>query len=200
MQRTIFDTPLVTVLAQRACLFFTRLFGWRLEAEFPTIPKYVLVVAPHTSNWDALVMLSLGFAFRLKAFYMAKASLFWWPLGPILRWVGGLPIDRSAPQSVVDQCVKAFEEHDQSVLAILPEGTRKKVTHWKTGFYRIAVAANVPIVLAYVDYRRKVGGLGPTIEPTGDFAADMAIIRDFYTGITAKHPERTAPPAIPSGE
>ena len=176
------------------------LFGWRAVGALPDAPTIVLVVAPHTSNWDFPVMLLLAVALGIKATWMGKHTLFRPPFGWILRRLGGLPIDRTARHNVVDQAVAAFRTSDRLVLAVLPEGTRKRTPYWKSGFYHIANGARVPMVLGFADYRRKVGGLGPAIMPSGDAEADMAAIRAFYIGVVGKRPEqfgeiRLRPPA-----
>lgn len=167
-----------------------RLFGWRAEGSLDDLPKCVLVVAPHTSNWDFPVMLALAIALRIKATWMGKHTLFRPPYGWLMRWLGGLPIDRGARHNVVEQAVESFQTRDRLVLAVLPEGTRKRTPYWKSGFYHIAMGAKVPIALGYADYRRKVGGIGRVIVPSGDADADMALIRDFYTGVTGKRPDQ----------
>ena len=180
---------------QRVARFLLPLVGWSVEGDLPDAPKFVIVVAPHTSNWDVPVGLlcayALGLLFPWPYGFMVKAPVFRWPLvGPLVRWLGGIPIDRRAPNNVVDQMADAFQQHERLMLAITPEGTRKKTTYWKSGFYHIALKARVPIVLAYLDYGRKVSGLGPTIWPSGDADADLELIRDFYAGVTAKFPHQ----------
>jgi 1-acyl-sn-glycerol-3-phosphate acyltransferase len=166
------------------------LFGWRAEGSLADQPKCVVVVAPHTSNWDFPVMLLLGVALQLKATWMGKHTLFRPPFGWIMRRLGGLPIDRRARNNVVEQVIASFRARDQLRLAILPEGTRKRTPYWRSGFYRIALGAQVPIALGFADYRRKVGGIGRVIVPSGDVDADMALIRDFYSGIVGKRPDQ----------
>lgn len=166
------------------------LLGWRAEGSLAEYPKCVVVVAPHTSNWDFVIMLLLAVALRLKVTWMGKHTLFRPPFGAIMRRLGGLPIDRSARHNMVQQAVSSFHTHEQLKLAILPEGTRKRTPYWRSGFYHIALGAQVPIALGYADYRRKVGGIGRVIMPSGDVDADMALIRDFYTGVAGKRPEQ----------
>ena len=117
---------------------------------------------------------------------MGKAALFRWPFGAACRWLGGIPIDRSGSHQVVEQAIQAFKERDDLTMVIPPEGTRKKVSYWKTGFYHIARGANVPVVLGFLDYRRKVGGIGPTLYPTGRIEEDMQVIKTFYATVTGK--------------
>ena len=164
------------------------LAGWRIEGSFPDASHFVLIVAPHTSNWDFPVGLMAKFALHLEANFIAKKSLFWWPLGAFLRSVGGIGIDRSAATDVVDGAVKAMRERKGMVLVITPEGTRSKVERWKSGFHRIALAAGIPIVLVVFDYSRKVIQLGPTFPATADYERDLAAIQSHITPQMAKHP------------
>lgn len=167
-----------------------RLFGWRVVGEPPAVPKYVMLVAPHTTNWDFPIMISVDMAFKIGCVWMGKDSLFRGPLGSYLRHMGGIPIDRSSQHSVVEQAVAAFDRSERMVMGIPPEGTRKRTDRWKTGFYYIALGAQVPIVFGFIDFKRKTTGLGPMLMPSGDIGADMEIIRDFYKDIEAKYPEQ----------
>jgi 1-acyl-sn-glycerol-3-phosphate acyltransferase len=167
-----------------------RLFGWRAVGSLADLPKCVIVVAPHTSNWDFPVLMLVAIALRLKVAWMGKHTLFRPPFGWIMRRLGGLPIDRGARHNVVEQAVESFRTYDRLLLAIPPEGTRKRAPYWRSGFYHIALGAHVPIGLAFADYRRKVGGIGGVIVPSGDVDADMALIRDFYSGIIGKRPDQ----------
>ena len=167
-----------------------KLFGWRTEGSLADYPKCVVVVAPHTSNWDFPVLVLAAVALRLKVTWMGKHTLFRPPFGWIMLRLGGMPIDRSARHNMVDQAVESFRVHDRLLLAIPPEGTRKRAPYWRSGFYHIALGAHVPIALAFADYRRKVGGIGGVIMPSGDIDADMALIRDFYSGIVGKRPDQ----------
>ncbi|WP_157670505.1 lysophospholipid acyltransferase family protein [Chitinibacter sp. GC72] len=189
MQRTIFDTPVLRHILPGLGRLMLRIAGWKIEGEFPDLPKYVLIGAPHTSNWDFPVGIAICFARRQKVYWMGKHTLFWGPLGPIARWLGGIPVDRRQSNSLVEQMVQVFGEHEQLVVAIPPEGTRKKVEKWKTGFYYIALGSQLPIVLGFIDFGRKVGGCGEVFYPTGDLEADMAKIRAFYAPIKGKNPE-----------
>lgn len=166
-----------------------KIIGWRVEGEVPDIPKFVMIVAPHTSNWDFLIGLTASFSWRFAPFWIAKHSLFRWPLGALLKRLGGIPIDRAAAQNVIEQAAQFFEKHKKICLVITPEGTRKRVDKWKNGFYYIAKKAKVPIICAYMDYKRKVTGIGPIITASNDAEADMKIIRDFYNSIVGKIPE-----------
>lgn len=167
-------------------LTFLKILGWRVEGEIPSIRKFVIIAAPHTSNWDFPITLAVAFALKIKIYWMGKAAMFRWPFGGLLRWLGGIPIDRSRSHNVVDQSVQAFQERDRLIMVVPPEGTRKKVSYWKTGFYHIARGAGVPIVLGFLDYRRKAGGIGPTFFPTGRIEEDMRQIQAYYATITGK--------------
>jgi 1-acyl-sn-glycerol-3-phosphate acyltransferase len=168
---------------------FLKVLGWRLEGSLPDVPKFVFIAAPHTSNWDFLIFITVTFAFKIRCVWMGKDSLFRPPFGIIFTWMGGIPIDRSSSQSVVDQAVQVFHSRDEIVMGLSPGGTRKKTDHWKKGFYYVAMGANVPIVFAFADYERKVAGFGPMLMPTGDIQADMEVIREFYKDIKGKFPE-----------
>ena len=167
-------------------LIFLKMLGWRVEGEIPDIKKFVIIAAPHTSNWDFPITLAVSFALKIKIYWMGKAVMFRWPFGAACRWLGGIPIDRTSSHNVVEQSVEAFRERDELIMVIPPEGTRKKSSYWKTGFYHIARGANVPIVMGFLDYRRKVGGIGPTFYPTGRIEKDMQEIKTFYATITGR--------------
>lgn len=165
------------------------LFGWRIEADIPNIPKFVIVGAPHTSNYDFLLTVATFFSLSIKISWMGKRSLFRWPMKGLMTWLGGVPVDRRSERgSVVEQTVEAFNSRDKFIIAVMPEGTRSKVHEWKTGFYHIAKGAKVPIVAVRFDYGRKVMGVGPTFEPSGDSEADIAQIQSIYSDIKGKHP------------
>lgn len=157
-----------------------RLGGWRLVGPLPDVSKLVLIAAPHSSNWDGIwgfaAKLALGFEVRL----LGKAQLFWWPLGPLLRRLGVIPIDRSSPHGTVEQAVAMIRRSDRIWYALAPEGTRKRVERWKTGFWKIAHEAQVPILPAYFHYPEKRIGVGPLFATSGDMAADIAALRAWY--------------------
>lgn len=185
---TIHETILVRSLVRWLALMFFKCAGWRTEGRPPGIPRYVIIAAPHTSNWDFIYTLCVAFIYRLNPVIMMKDAWFRWPLGPVFRWLGALPIDRSRANNVVGQSIARFSRRDRLVLVVPPSGTRKRVLYWKTGFYHIANGAGVPIALGFLDYRRKTGGFGPVVTPTGDLDADMAVIRHFYRDISGKYP------------
>lgn len=196
MRYTIFDTPVISPLMRALTLSSLKIFGWRVEGRLPDVNKMVVIVAPHTSNWDFPVLLGVAFALRIKARWLGKDSLFRRPFGALFKWMGGIPVNRSAPQNLVSQAVEMFRGSENLILAIPPEGTRSKVSHWKTGFYYIALGAETPIVMGFMDYKRKVSGLGPTFHLTGDIEADMEIIRSFYVNVTAKYPDKAGLPTL----
>jgi 1-acyl-sn-glycerol-3-phosphate acyltransferase len=162
------------------CRWLFTACGWRVAGELPDIPKLVAIAAPHSSNWDVIWGLLVKVGLRLDVRFIGKREAFFWPLGPILRSVGGVPIDRKAPQDVVREMHRRFENQERLWLAIAPEGTRKKVTKWKSGFWRIAREAGVPILPVYFHYPERTIGFGPLIYPGDDQDADMARIREFY--------------------
>ena len=169
--------------------FLFWLTGWKTEGAIPPVSRFVVIAAPHTSYWDALVMLTAGCVFDVKFSWMVKDAVFFFPLGILVRWFGGIPIDRSRRSNVVGQAIDAFQSNPAMFLAVSPEGTRGRADHWKTGFYHIAVGAGVPIVFGYVDYARKTAGLGRVFEPTGDIEADFHEFAAFYDTVTPKFPE-----------
>lgn len=190
MQKTIFHTPVISHAMHyiARCVLF--LLGWTFEANPQAVPKYVVIAAPHTSNWDFFYTMLVAFALRIKVYAMGKKSLTEGPFGRVMLWFGIIPIDRSQANSVVAQTIETFNQHDNLVIIIPPSGTRNKVQYWKTGFYHIAHGAGVPIALGYIDYKRKCGGIGPFITPSGDIEKDMMEIREFYKNITGKNPEK----------
>lgn len=187
MNYTIFDTPVLNSLMRGFSLLCLRLAGWRVEGNTPAEEKYVLIAAPHTSNWDFPVTLMVCFALRLNVYWMGKASLFPPVIGKIMRWLGGIPVNRDRTGNLVQSTIEAFHQHKQLTVIVPPEGTRGTVTHWKTGFYYIAQGAGVPIALGFLDFKRKVGGVGMLFYPTGDIAKDMQAIQEFYAEIIGKN-------------
>ncbi len=190
MRRTIFDTPVISPVMYAVSWLFLRLTGWRTSGNPPDLPKYVIIGAPHTSNWDFILTIAFAFIYRRKLFWMGKNSIFRFPFGPMFRWMGGIPIDRSKPHGVVAQTIEKFNSADRLILVVAPEGARKKVDKWKTGFYHVAQGAGVPISLAFLDYKNRLGGFGPLFTPTGDIDVDMPKIRAFYATISGRHPNQ----------
>ena len=174
----------------RLAKWFLELTGWTPEGEVPAARSYVLIAAPHTTNWDLLFFLAHAWAFGVRVSWMGKHTLFRGPMGPVMRWLGGIPVRRDRAGGLVGQLSASFASQPDLVLTVPPEGTRGYVAHWKSGFYQIARAARVPIVMGYLDYSRKRGGLGPALIPTDDLCGDMDEIRAFYADKRGLHPER----------
>ncbi|MDO9135465.1 MAG: lysophospholipid acyltransferase family protein [Hydrogenophaga sp.] len=189
MHRTIFTTPVVNTLLRAFSIGFLKVTGWRVEGSLPAhASRSVLIAAPHTSNWDLPYTLMVAFALRLNIRWMGKQGIFRAPFGGVMRWLGGIPVNREQSTNLVAASAKAIREADGPLqLIVPPEGTRSKTRYWKTGFYYIAREAQVPIVMAYMDYERKISGLGPLFEPTGDVEADMAAIKAFYAPFKGKN-------------
>ena len=189
MHHTVFDTPVVNTLLRWGSLAFLKLAGWRIEGALPAdAGKSVLIAAPHTSNWDLPYTLMTAFVLGLHPYWMGKASIFRAPFGPVMRWLGGIAVNREQSSNLVAASVAALKAADGPVqLIVPPEGTRSKTRHWKTGFYYIAVGAEVPILLAYMDYANKRAGLGPAFRPSGDIERDMAEIKAFYAPFRGKN-------------
>lgn len=168
------------------------LFGWHTNGALPEgIRKAVVVSAPHTSYWDFVVGRLTFWAIRVNIRFLIKKEAFFFPLGWFLRQLGGLPVDRGRyKNSTVEQVVELFNRHADLVVVITPEGTRRRVTHWKKGYYTIAMDAGVPLALSFIDYGKKTGGVGPILYPSGDYKKDLQFIEDFYRDKTACHPER----------
>lgn len=160
--------------------FLLRIFGWTLTQAEPPPRRYVLIFAPHTSNWDFVIGLLAAWGLGLRVHWMGKASLFDGVLGPLFRFWGGIPVDRSRPGGMIGQMAARFEATDDLVLAIAPEGTRRHTDHWKSGFWHIARAADVPVVMAYIDYGKKEIGKGESFVPGEDIDRDFERIRGFY--------------------
>jgi 1-acyl-sn-glycerol-3-phosphate acyltransferase len=189
MQRTIFTTPIVNGLFRVLSVIYLRLAGWRVPGKLPAgARKSVLIAAPHTSNWDLPYTVMVAFVLRLNVHWMGKASLFRFPFGGLMRWLGGIAVDRSKSTNLVAASADAIARASGALqLIVPPEGTRSKTGCWKTGFYHIAQVAQVPIVMAYMDYANKVSGLGPVFVPTGDLEADMLTIKAFYAPFTGRN-------------
>ncbi len=167
-----------------------RLMGWRIDGTLPSLPRFIIIVAPHTSNWDFFVGLAAKFALGLRAQWLGKHTLFRGPIGWILRALGGIPVDRSRPDGVIEGVLDGMQGAPTFVLALAPEGTRKYIDHWKTGFYRIAVAAKVPVMPVAFDWStRTISLTEPPFAVTGDAAGDIAQLRSLYRKRMARRPE-----------
>ncbi len=189
MHPTIFDTPLVNTLLRWLSIAFLKLTGWKVVGELPAnAAKSVLIAAPHTSNWDLPYTLMVAFVLRLNVYWIGKASIFRPPFCGVMMWLGGIPVDRSQSNNLVAASSAALTLAAGPLqLIVPPEGTRSGTRFWKTGFYYIAQGAGVPIVLAFLDYDKKIGGLGPAFQTTGDIEADMTAIKAFYARVKGKN-------------
>ncbi len=170
-----------------------RTFGWRLEGSLPDEPRFVLIAAPHTSNWDLVLMLLCGLSFGMWPSWVGKHTIFQPPFGWLLGLLGGIPIDRRSRGNRVEQLAALFAARDRLVLAIPPEGSRSSHSHWKSGFYWVAYTANVPVCLSFLDWGARRAGLGPLLHLTGDLRADMDLVRTFYAGRTGRFPGKQGP-------
>lgn len=168
------------------------LMGWSFEGTLPDEPKFVMIIAPHTSNWDFIVGLWAYFALGFRASWLGKHTIFKWPAGIFMRWLGGVPVERSVSRDRVREAVHAFDSSDQLILILAPEGTRKYVAEWKTGFYHVANNAKVPIVPVAFDFEHRVIRLFASFWTTGNADHDIAALQDLYRGIKGKHPENFA--------
>ena len=178
------------VIKKSAGRLVLRVTRWRVEGAAPDQPKYVLIAAPHTSNWDLLYLLALSFHLGVKVSWLGKDSLFKGPMGFVLRRFGGVPVPRGKKSGMVESLVGEFDRAESLVIVVPPEATRSSTDHWKSGFYRIAAAAQVPIVCGYLDYGHRVGGFGQVVWPSGDLEGDMAIFRSFYADKQGKFPDQ----------
>jgi 1-acyl-sn-glycerol-3-phosphate acyltransferase len=175
---------------------FLKTYGWKLATGKPDAKKYVLIAAPHTSNWDFAFMMAMAAILDIDLRFLGKHTLFKPPFGALLKAAGGISVDRRAAHNLVDALVRVFDQNEELVLAVPAEGTRGKGKYWKSGFYHIARGANVPIALGYLDYKTKTGGIGPLVMPTGDVRKDMDVIRAFYAGLEGKQHEHFTPPRL----
>jgi 1-acyl-sn-glycerol-3-phosphate acyltransferase len=181
MRTTIFSTPIITPLLRLLAIVLLKIIGWKAIGKELENPRFVLIGAPHTSNWDFPLMLLVVLKLRLKVFWMGKHTLFPFPVGWLMKWLGGIPIDRSKSHNVVTDTVRQYRENEDLIVLVPPEGTRKKVAKWKTGFYYIANNANVPILMGYVDAEKKEAGIADYFYPSGNPEADMEEILSFYS-------------------
>ncbi len=185
---------------QKALIFLFKAQGWKVIGSPPQPRKFVVIAAPHTSNWDFVFFVGAADGLGLDLSFMGKQSLFRWPFADMMRDMGGIPVDRASPQNYVEQMIAEFGRRDEFMLTIAPEGTRGKVRQWKTGFYHIALGAKVPMVCATMDYRLKVVDLGPAVWPTGDYEKDMESIRSHYANCTPKYPDQGTPGLVASSQ
>jgi 1-acyl-sn-glycerol-3-phosphate acyltransferase len=198
---TLFNTPVLSALLRAICLVIMRLIGWKCPRPVPPdLDKCVVIVAPHTSNWDFALFLVIVFATKMRLDVLIKNTLFIGPVGWFLRYCGGVPVERTRASALVNQMVRQFETRQRLNLLITPEGTRSARTHWKTGFYHIAKAANVPIVIAYLDTATKTVAVHDIVMPSDDMDGDMAKIYALYDSKTGLKPQNYASPNRPGSD
>jgi 1-acyl-sn-glycerol-3-phosphate acyltransferase len=171
-------------------------FGWRVVGKAPHAKKYVLIAAPHTSNWDFPFTMAVARILGVKIRFLGKDSLFRFPFKTFFTAFGGISVDRSKANGTVEALVNLFNQHDELVVVIPVEGSRSKGKRWKSGFYHVARGANVPVALGWLDYKKKEGSIGHLVHLTGDVKKDMDLIRAFYAGISGKFPEKFTPPML----
>lgn len=187
MHHTIFDTPVISTFMHFFSLIVLKALGWKIKGKMPDLPKFVAIAVPHTSNWDFVYTLLAIFAMKGKIYWMGKDAIFKKPFTGVFKWLGGIPVDRSKSNNLVSQIIDQYNKNERLVITIPPTGTRKKVMRWKTGFYYIALGANVPIVPGYMDYPVKTTGFGAPFYPTGDIDSDLKQLSVFYKGMKGKN-------------
>lgn len=196
MQRTIFNTPIVTPLLRQIAKLLLKLHGWRVvcDKQALKLKKCVLLGVPHTSNWDGYYFILTALKLGLTPQWMGKDKLFKFPLGGTMRWFGGIAVDRSKANNLVDATVQQFNKSAELIVAVPPEGTRGGGERWKTGFYHIARGAAVPVVCGFINFATKEVGMGPVMEMGENLTAELKRLRDFYADKIGKFPERYTPP------
>lgn len=203
-RRTFLGSPLARWLRPLAILIL-RALGWRAVGDPPSESRYVMTAAPHTSNWDGVLLILLAMELRIELYWLGKKELFPRPFGGLMRWFGGVPVDRKSPRNLAEQVAQAYRDSANLVVVIPPEGTRGRAERWKTGFYRIAQKADVPVGMGFVDFATKTGGVGPLFRLQGQLTgnrkdlqspgvqADLARLRAFYETKTGRFPDRFGP-------
>jgi 1-acyl-sn-glycerol-3-phosphate acyltransferase len=190
LKTTIFNTPILSSFLRFLSNSIMRLTGWHVDGTLPDLPKYVIIGAPHTSNWDFILFLGIIFRLKINVSYLGKVELFRSPLGRFFYYCGGIPVDRSKSTGLVEQTVEACEKAEHFILVITPEGTRHHVTEWKMGFYHIAQKAGIPIVMAVVDGKHKTVHLGQVFHPTENMNADIKTIKGYFAGMVGVNPRK----------
>jgi 1-acyl-sn-glycerol-3-phosphate acyltransferase len=189
----VLDRPFVPGLPPRVAAWALRVAGWTVRLAQPVPERCVAIFYPHTSNWDTVIGLCAKTMIGVRFHFVGKDTLFRFPLAPLLTRMGGIPVNRREPAGFVRQMKAEFDSRREFRLALAPEGTRRRTEHWKSGFYRLATAASVPVGLAYIDYPRREIGVGAWLDLTGDVAIDMARFRAFYAGKVGLNPENQGP-------
>lgn len=190
MKSTIFNTPILSTFLRLISNLILLMVGWRVDGLLPDIPKYILIGAPHTSNWDFVLFLGIIFHLKVNAKFMGKAELFRNPFGWFFYWCGGIPVDRKKSQGLVEQMVDACEKSEKFILTIAPEGTRHYVSEWKMGFYHIAKNAGIPLVMAVVDGGKKAVRVGQAFHLTENMDEDIKTIKGYFEGIVGVNPRK----------
>lgn len=190
LKTTIFNTPILSKLLHLLTKSILRATGWKVEGKFPDLPKFVVIGAPHTSNWDFMMFLGVIFTLQANVRFMGKAEVFRNPFGWFFYWCGGVPVERSKSQGLVEQMVQACKASEQFILVIAPEGTRHRVREWKMGFYHIARDAGIPVVMAIVDGAKKTVHVGQIFHPTENMEADIKAIKGFFAGVVGINPRK----------
>jgi 1-acyl-sn-glycerol-3-phosphate acyltransferase len=186
MKKTIYTTKLIGTAFKYISRFTLKIKGWTVTGSVPNVEKYVIISAPHTSNWDFIYAVLMAGANEIDFHWMGKQSIFKWPFGTFMKWMGGIPVQREKSNNIVDETVDMFNKRENFIVAIQPEGSRDKVRYWKTGFYNIAHGADVPVLLAYLDYEKKECGFGPLFHLSDNLEDDMFKIKNFYVGVKGK--------------
>lgn len=170
-----------------------KIIGWKVEYQLPQSKKYILIAAPHTSNWDLVIMLLVAIVCGIRLNWVAKDTLFKGLFGSYLRWLGGIPVNRRSQSNFTQQVIDVFNASDERIIVIAPEATRGKAEKWKSGFYYIAKGANIPVAMGFLDYEKKIGGIGPSFRPTENIERDIALIREFYKNISGRIKSNQSP-------
>ena len=187
---TIFTSPIASPIMTGIGKLFLFVTRWKIEGDLPAERPIVAIIAPHTSNWDFVIFIAVALTLPINAKWIGKHTIFRWPFKPLFVWMGGTPVDRRLPTNIVDQAAAVVKASPDMVLGLSPEGTRSKVDHWKTGFYRIAVGGGAPIFLAGIDYPSRTVTILETFWPTGDVDKDIATLQDQARPFRARHPEK----------
>jgi len=190
LKTTIFNTPILSSILRLIANLTLRTFGWHVDGKLPDIPKFVLIGAPHTSNWDFVLFLGVIFHLKANVHFMGKAELFRSLFGWFFYWCSGIPVDRKKPQGLVEQMVDVCGRSENFILTIAPEGTRHYVSDWKMGFYHIAKNAGIPVVVAVVDGKNKTVRVGQVFHLTDNMAADIKTIKGFFEGVVGINPRK----------
>lgn len=190
-RHTLFNTAFITPIFYGLSWLWLRLAGWEVRGAPPRVSKFVVIAYPHTSNWDMPFTIAICLLYRLRIYWLGKSSLFLGPMGPVMKWLGGIPVNLDRSENLVQQIVDSFNRADDLIVVIAPEGNRSYVERWKTGFYHIAAGARVPIALGFLDFGKKQGGYLNSYMPSGDIDRDIRLMQAEYAGIRGKFPDQS---------